>query len=148
VRRVASMVIAVLIGVGSTTPSAFAAPKILENTDLLPLASVPGPTIAGVPGAGRAWSISRGSKAKVDDDGEVKVTIHGLVFADTGTTIPQMKASVACGGAVVGTTGLVATSADGDAEIRDTLSLPKTCADPIILIQTPGGAWIASTLIP
>jgi hypothetical protein len=142
------MLVVALVGLGSLTSPAFAAKKVLDNTDLLPLASVPGPTIAGVPAGGRAWAIDRGSKAKLDEDGEVRAVIHGLVFADTGTTIAQVKASVVCGGAVTGTTGLVSLSPEGDAEIRETVSIPASCTDPIVLIRAPGGAWIASTDIP
>jgi len=143
-------VVAVLTSLGSLTLPAYAAPKVLTNTDLQPVRSVPGPSIAGVPAGGRAWTIDRGSKAKVDEDGEVKVALHGLVFADTRTTLPvtQVKASVVCGGTVAGTTGLVPISADGDAEIRDTVTLPTTCPDPIVLVRVAGGAWIAATQIP
>jgi hypothetical protein len=149
-RRFALFVVAVLAAVGSLTPLAYAAPKVLTNTDLQPVSSVPGPTIAGVPAGGRAWTIDRGSKAKADEDGGVKVVLHGLVFADTKTTLPvtQVKASVVCGGVVTGTTGLVSISPDGDADIRDTVSMPATCADPIVLLRVAGGAWIAATQIP
>jgi len=149
-RRVALFVVAVLTSLGSLTLPAYAAPKVLTNTDLQPVRSVPGPSIAGVPAGGRAWTIDRGSKAKVDEDGEVKVTLHGLVFADTHTTLPvtQVNASVVCGGAVAGTTGLVSISPNGDAEIRDTISMPAACADPIVLVRAAGRAWIAATQIP
>ncbi len=149
-RRIALFVVAVLATLGSLTSPAYAAPKVLTSTDLQPLGSVPGPPIAGVPAGGRAWTISRGSKAKVDSDGEVKVVLHGLVFADTKTTLPvaQVKASMVCGGVVTGTTGLAPISPDGDAEIRDTVSVPATCADPNVLIRVAGGAWIAATQIP
>jgi hypothetical protein len=130
--------------------AASAAPKVLRNTDLVALNPAPGPTIAGVLSGGAPWLISHGSKAKLDADGEVKVEIHGLVFAATGTTtsptgavISQVKASVACDGVVVGTTGLVSISASGDAVIRDTVPLPSTCGNPIVLVQVPAGRWIA-----
>src|SRR3954463_15033446 len=105
-----------LATVGSLTSTAYAAPKVLTNTDLHSLSSTPGPFIAGVPAGGRAWTIDRGSKARVDEDGEVKVVLHGLVFADTKTTLPvaQVKASVVCGGVVAGTTGLAPISPEGD----------------------------------
>jgi hypothetical protein len=149
-RRFALFVVAVLAALGSLTSPVFAAQKVLTNTDLQPIRSVPGPTIAGVPAGGRAWTISNGSKARVDEDGEVRVVLHGLVFADTKTTLPvtQVKASVVCGGAVTGTTDLVSITPDGDAEIRATVSLPADCSDPIVLIRVAGGAWIAATRIP
>jgi len=151
-RRFAFIVVAVLASVGSLTLPAYAAPKVLTNTDLQPLGTVPGPSIAGVPAGGRAWSIDRGSKAKVDEDGAVKVILHGLVLADTGTARPvtEVKASLVCGGVVAGTTDPAPIGADGDAEIRGTVSIPAVCTDPIVLIRVPGGAgaWIAASQIP
>lgn len=149
VRRVVMALALLLVG-AAVPPVTLAAPKILSNTDLLPLASVPGPVIGGVQPGGRPWSIERGSKARLDADGEVKVIIHGLVFTDTGTARPLelIKAGVVCGGTLVGTTGTVPISADGDAEVRDTVTLPSVCDHPIVLVLTPNDRWIATTRLP
>ena len=130
--------------------AAVAAPKVLRNTDPVALNPAPGPAIAGILSGGAPWLISKDSMAKLDAEGEVKVEIHGLVFAATGTTTSltgavtsPVKASLARGGVVVGTTGLVSIDASGDAETRDTVPLPSTCGNPIDLVQVPAGRWIA-----
>ena len=115
-RRFALFAVAVLATVGSLTSPAYAEQRDRTNTDLHALTSIPGPTIAGVPAGGKAWTIGRGSKARVDEDGEVRAEIHGLVLADTKTALPvtQVKASVVCGGTLVGTTDLVSITPEGN----------------------------------
>ena len=55
--------------------------------------------------------------AKVNRDGRVRVRIEGLVFAerpDVGeNTVPQVAATVSCGGTAVGTTKAVPFSPRG-----------------------------------
>jgi hypothetical protein len=129
---------------------AAAAPKVLRNSDLVAVNPAPGPDIAGIASGGAPWLIQHGSKARLDADGALKVEIHGLVFAETGTTtspggavISQVKATAVCNGAPSGATGLVSLSAEGDATIRETVSMPARCDDPIVLVQVAAGRWIA-----
>jgi hypothetical protein len=141
---------AFFVAVAAVTPDASAAPKVLRNTDLVAVNPAPGPAIAGIPSGGAPWLIRHGSKAKLDTDGELKVEIKGLVFAATGTTtsptgavVSQVQATAICNGTPAGTTGLVPISASGDAVIRETVAIPSTCDDPVVLVRVSGGAWIA-----
>jgi hypothetical protein len=114
-----------------------------------------GPTLFGVAPGGIDWVINGKSKAKVSRDGRVRVRITGLVFAEgpnVGTnTVPQLAATVYCGGAAVGTTKAVSFSPAGDAVIDDTLATapPRPCLAPAVLINpaqagTPTGVYIAA----
>jgi hypothetical protein len=139
------------LAVAAVPPVATAAPKVLRNTDLVAVNPAPGPVIAGIPSGGAPWQIRHGSKAKLDTDGELKVEIKGLVFAATGTTtsptgavVSEVKATAICNGAPAGTTGLVPLSATGDADIRETVAIPSTCDDPIVLVRVGAGPWIAA----
>jgi hypothetical protein len=145
------VVVAALCSVVAALPlDARAAPKVLRNSDLVPVNPAPGPDIAGISSGGAPWLIHHGSKAMLDADGELKVNIKGLVFAATGTTtsstgavVSQVKATVICAGKPAVTTGLVPLSASGDAEIRETVAIPSACGDPIVLVQVASGRWIA-----
>jgi hypothetical protein len=105
-----------------------------------------GPTLFGVAPGSVDWVINKKGKAKVSRDGRVRVRIEGLVFAEgpnVGTnTVPQLAATVYCGGTTVGTTKPVAFSPEGDARIDDTLATapPSPCLAPAVLINpAPGG---------
>jgi hypothetical protein len=104
-----------------------------------------GPPLFGVAPGGVDWTVNR-AKAKVRRDGRVRVRIDGLVFAEgpnVGTnTVPQLAATVYCGGTAVGTTKPVPFSPAGDAEIDDQLATapPGPCLVPAVLINpAPGG---------
>jgi hypothetical protein len=143
--------VAALFSVAAALPlDAWAAPKVLRNSDLLAVNPAPGPDIVGVSSGGAPWLIRLGSKAMLDADGGLKVEIKGLVFAATGTTtsstgavVSQVKATAICTGRPAGTSGLVSLSASGDAEIRETVAIPSACDDPIVLVQVASGRWIA-----
>ena len=85
-----------------------------------------GPTLFGVAPGGIDWVINGKSRAKVSRDGRVRVRIEGLVFAEGPNvgknTVPQLAATVYCGGAAVGTTKAVPFSPEGDARIDETLA--------------------------
>jgi hypothetical protein len=105
-----------------------------------------GPTLFGVAPGGIDWVINGKSKAKVSHDGRVRVRIDGLVFAEGPNvgknTVPQLAATVYCGGTAVGTTKPVAFSPEGDARIDETLATapPSPCLAPALLINpAPGG---------
>jgi hypothetical protein len=82
------------------------------------------------------------------------VRIRGLVFADGPNvgknTVPQLAASVYCGGTAVGTTKPVAFSSQGDAFIDETLTTapPSPCLAPAVLINpAPAGSAVTGTYI-
>ena len=94
------------------------------------------------------------SKAKVNRDGRVRVRIEGLVFAEGPTSartrVPQLAATVYCGGTAVGTTKAVAFSPEGDAFIDETLATapPSPCLVPAVLINpAPAGTAVTATYI-
>ena len=70
-----------------------------------------GPTLFGVAPGGIDWVINGKGTAKVNRDGRVRVRIEGLVFAEGPNvgrnTVPQLAATVYCGGAAAGTTKAV-----------------------------------------
>jgi hypothetical protein len=113
-----------------------------------------GPTLFGVAPGGLDWVINGPSRAKVSRDGRVRVRIRGLVFAEGPNvgknTVPQLAATVYCGGAAVGTTKPVAFSATGDAFIDETLATapPSPCLAPAVLINpAPAGTAVTTTYI-
>jgi hypothetical protein len=113
-----------------------------------------GPTLFGVAPGGVDWVINGPSKAKVSRDGRVRVRIRGLVFAEGPNvgknTVPQLAATVYCGGTGVGTTAPVAFSLEGDARIDERLAtaLPSPCLVPALLINpAPAGSAVTGTYI-
>jgi hypothetical protein len=120
--------------------------------------SNPGVTIAGVPSGGAPWVVRRGV-AVLNDNGKLRVDIRGLVLPSAGNTagpITQVAASVVCGDTVAATSGPVALTTTGDAEIRAKLTLPSPCFGTAVLVRVAGvngtvlaapSAWIAATSI-
>jgi hypothetical protein len=113
-----------------------------------------GPPLFTVAPGGLDWVINGPSKAKVSRDGRVRVRIEGLVFAEGPNvgknTVPQLAATVYCGGTLVGTTKPVAFSGEGDARIDETLATPppSPCLVPAVLINpAPAGTAVTTTYI-
>jgi hypothetical protein len=113
-----------------------------------------GPPLFGVAPGGVDWVVNGPSRAKVSRDGRVRVRIEGLVFAegpDAGkNTVPQLAATVFCGGAAVGTTVPVAFSPDGDARIDQMLATapPRPCLAAAVLINpAAAGSPVTGTYI-
>ena len=113
-----------------------------------------GPTLFDVAPGGIDWVINAKGTAKVNRDGRVRVRIEGLVFAEGPNvgknTVPQLAATVYCGGAAVGTTKAVPFSPEGDARIDDTLATapPSPCLVPAVLINpAPAGTAVTGTYI-
>lgn len=151
----------------ATTPRASAdESKVLEFNTMV---GVPRPytggtnAIRGVPGGGLPWVIEFG-KGKLSPNGDVDVLVKGLVFdpndqavIDRGiggtNTIPNFKVIVSCmskdgnGNANIinVSTGLFPADTAGNANIKDTVTLPTPCIAPILFVTSPGGAWFAST---
>jgi hypothetical protein len=109
-----------------------------------------GPVLFGVPPGGAPWVITKG-EAKVRRNGDVKVRVEGLVIPtppSNGTNpVPNIAATVYCGGTAVGTTQAVPFSLAGDARIDDTLAtpLPSPCLAPAVLLNPAAGGVITTT---
>jgi len=107
------------------------------------LGSNPGLTIAGLKSGGAPWVVRHGA-AVLDDNGDVRADVRGLLLPSTGTTGPvtQVAATVVCFGAtgatVAGTTKSANLSAAGNARIRGKVAVPSPCFAPIVLIQATG----------
>jgi hypothetical protein len=116
--------------------------------------------IRGVPGGGLPWEIDE-AHGKLGADGELKITVEGLVLARRSPVPPNLqgtnpissfKAIVSCqtvtGGAATTTnveTGLVPASGTGDATIKAVVALPSPCIAPIVFVTSPTGSWFAAT---
>ena len=113
------------------------------------------PPIHGVIRGGAPWVIDRG-RVQLAADGRIKIQLRGLVIpiahgtfpANTARPVTTVSASLFCAPDSTGpaaTTAAVPISADGDAQIKDTLTLPATCLAPTVLIHPNGGlgAYIA-----
>ena len=116
--------------------------------------------IRGVAGGGLPWEVSE-ALGKLGVDGELKITVEGLVLARRapvpadrqGTNpIASFKAVVSCQTVVNGAatianveTGLFPASASGDARIKDVVDLPSPCIAPIVFVTSPTGSWFAAT---
>lgn len=101
---------------------------------------------------GAPWRVDRGD-ARLSQRGELRVTVEGLVLKSTGgNPIPAFKAILSClTNAPANTlatvnlsTALFPATADGNVEIRETLSgIPSPCYAPIVFVTNTGGSWAA-----
>jgi len=109
---------------------------------------VKGMVLAGVTGAGHAWSIESG-KAMIFANDRVKVIVEGLVLSPEGTQPAPMGAVVvSCNGGVaagdiVQSANVPLSQPDGDAEFDGTLPLPSPCLDPVVFFTSTAGTWFA-----
>ena len=121
--------------------------------------STPDTPIDGIASGGAPWVVTAG-EAGLAPNGMINVNMVGLLISAgpfDGTTGPvtEVLASLVCQG-----TGIVAASTDavplapnGNAHINQMVTLPSTCAGPIILIRIyattsgvlPSQPWIAAT---
>ena len=146
--RMTAALATVALALGAGTASAHASSTVLKS-DVF--GSQPtGPILFGVPPGGAPWVITKG-EAKVRRDGDVKVRVKGLVIPtppSNGTNpVPNIAATVYCGGTAVGTTQAVPFSLAGDARIDDTLAtpLPSPCLAPAVLLNPAAGGVITTT---
>jgi hypothetical protein len=115
--------------------------------------------IGGVNACGKIWKIGSGEVA-LSADGKLTVDIRGLVLNDASVGkydgspdgVDAVAAAVVCGGksgTVAGQTEPAALNQNGDVRIDTTVSVPKSCADPIVLIRERYegkiGGWLAAT---
>ena len=104
-----------------------------------------------IPGGGAAWS-STSATGSVDRQGDVSVTVHGLIVTVLGRNpIGTFEAVVSCvtpDGVMNVETGGAAASMTGDSTINATVDLPHPCKDPVVFVGgSPRGSflWFAKT---
>ena len=130
--------------------------KILEFNTMV---GVPRPytgatnKIRDLSGGGVPWVIESGF-GKLKPDGDLKVTVKGLVLESSGINpVANFKAIVSClskDSAGLPTTvnvptGLFPADTAGNSQIEETLTLPQPCIAPIIFVTSPTGSWFAAT---
>ncbi len=144
---------------GLTVPFAAHAAEIIKAG----LVACPhdGTVLGGVNSCGKIWKLKSGG-AQLGSDGTLKVEVKNLVLNDstvppdvngTADGVSQVVASLVCTGGgsarVAAQTDLVPLSKSGDAKIQATLTLPKTCIAPIVIIREfydgKIGGWLAAT---
>jgi hypothetical protein len=103
------------------------------------------PPIHGVTRAGAAWVLRRGT-ATLSRQGEFELRVKGLVLTNTGTTGPvtNITASFFCAPdsdlVAAFTAGPATLEPDGDARIRQTVTVPDRCLAPVVLVHPNGAA--------
>jgi hypothetical protein len=115
--------------------------------------------VGGVNACGKIWKMGSG-EVMLSNDGKLSVDIHGLVLNDASVGqyngspdgVDAVAAAVVCGGksgSVGAQTEPTMLSQKGDVRIDTRVSVPKPCADPIVLIRERYegkiGGWLAAT---
>jgi hypothetical protein len=143
--RATATVAALALLVGVSSASAAGKNNVREVFESTVIGSVPGETIGGVKSGGAPWVVSAG-EASIAASGVIHVEVSGLLLAPSvpapngGTTGPvrNVAASLVCdgsGGTVVATTGAVPLSPAGNADIKEAITLPASCAAPVVLVR-------------
>jgi hypothetical protein len=109
------------------------------------------PQFHGVAAGGAPWALRDGS-VRLQANGELDVSVHGLVLTATGTPGPvtSIAASLLCGAdaqtGAAATTATAPLSVKGDASFRASITVPATCLAPIVVINPNGNtaAYIAA----
>ena len=131
--------------------SAHSSSELLEFDSMTPItgSAVGAVNDRGITGGGKPWVITSGT-GEVDRDGNVHVTVHGLIIpASAGfgfNPVGAFGATVSCltpHGIVNLRTGTAPATSTGDATINGSVRLPHPCKDPILFVTSPGGAWFA-----
>jgi hypothetical protein len=135
------LVLAAALAIGGATAMSAAADGGGKRFDSklvgLP-ASMTTQSLFGVPPGGLPWRLDEG-RATLSSDGRLRVEVDHLVLAAgarEGTNpIAHAAAVVTCGGVRAATSKIVPFSVPGgDAEIRDTVSLPHPCVAPAVFV--------------
>jgi hypothetical protein len=119
--------------------------------------------IRGIPGDELPWAVARFIRGRLDTEGNLRIEVRGLVFADKPSVPPDLRgkndesefrAVVSClteqsdtevGTANVTTAGFPATE-EGDADIDTQVKLPNPCVAPIVfVIAGSEDKWFAVT---
>jgi len=115
--------------------------------------------IRGVLGDELPWEIEGSAVGSLDENGHLRISVRGLVFADNERVPPDLrgkndeptfKAIVSCldeDAAIVNlTTDAFAATHDGDSDIDAQLELPETCVAPLIFVVSGSeGHWFSVT---
>ena len=109
-----------------------------------------------MPSCGKVWKLGSGS-AELKKDGALSVSVKGLVLNDASTGqyngtpdgVDGVAAAVICGGKVAAQTDVVPLGKTGDASVKAKVSVPESCATPIIALRERYegkiGGWLAAT---
>jgi hypothetical protein len=116
--------------------------------------------IGDVGSCGKIWKLKSG-KAHLTKDGNLKVTVKGLVLNDvtvgefngTPDGVDAVAAAVIChgpsGAAVAAQTEPVPLGKNGDAKVEAKVSLPGGCIGPVVVLRERYegkiGGWLAAT---
>ena len=93
------------------------------------------PVLFGVKPGGTDWTVGR-STVQVRTNGRIDVHVRDLVLTSTqANPVPQISASLVCNGEVVDTVGPVAFNMQGDARIKDYVTVPARCLAPAVLLN-------------
>jgi hypothetical protein len=148
---VAALVAALAIGVGGAGSASAASDGQILSASLVPdLGPNAEPTIAGVVPGGLPW-VLRAGHSTLTRDGDLTVSVEGLLIPTTGTTGPvtMVTASVVCANGVVLTTSPASLSSHGNAQLEQRVSLPAQCVGPIVLVRAflsgSSKGWLAAS---
>jgi hypothetical protein len=97
------------------------------------------PPIHGVAQPGADWFLDRGS-VRLKSNGRIRVRVDDLVLASGSSgPVDAIRAALFCGNDTSTVPAAVSDPApidnDGDARIRDRLTLPASCLAPVVLIK-------------
>jgi len=126
------------------------------SQDLVGLPAAQKIAIDGVPAAGAPWTVGKVHHVSITARGDLRLAVKGLLITGTGgpndgTTGPvrQVIATLACANGETSSTSAVALNSDGDARIRERITIPADCLAPVVLVRIFGNAptnpWIAAT---
>ena len=124
---------------------------ILHFKSMEPVAgTLVGADIHGITGAGADWLL-KSAKGKLGAAGDLRINVKGLVLASSlENPLLSFSAVVSCvdsGGSVVNvsTTGDFPTDINGNARIKETLTIPSPCLAPVVFVTNDSGNWLAVT---
>jgi hypothetical protein len=143
--HVAMISVLVLLALGASIATIFAsqASSSRVHFESSLVGSSPNTPIDGVPSGGAPWVVTAG-EAGITPSGRLVVSVVGLVLSIPGspldgTTGPVVSVlgSLVCQGrgGVVASTSPVPLASNGNAHINQIITLPSSCAGPIILIR-------------
>ena len=119
--------------------------EALLRAELSP--SVPSdPAIFGVSPGGAPWQLAH-ARVRLGESGRLDIDVDGLVLTTTGANpLPDLAATIYCGGTAAATTAPVPFSTKGDAHIRTMVTLPAFCPAPAVLINPATGSSPSSVI--
>ena len=149
-RLALAVAVLVALAVGTVATTSASGRTVLDSRMFgIPTAGL---VLDGIAGGGRPWTIKAG-RAKLTADGRLEVRVKGLVLGSVpgspggNNPIPNGRAVIACGGAAVAQSEIVAFSPTGDARVRTKVRLPEDCLAPAVFFVgvTATGAqpWFA-----